>query len=58
MSQIEDEILMNNPGEISEEEKILELKLKFNLELYEQKVISYEVFKLFRQKIMRQINKL
>ncbi|MDO5568773.1 MAG: hypothetical protein Q4G04_01490 [bacterium] len=58
MQEIENEIINNNSRKLTEEEKILELKLKFNSELYEQKVISSEVFKEYRQKIIKQMNRL
>ena len=58
INEIEMEVFKNSTKKITEEEVLLNLKLKINNELYEEKIISYDVFKYIRQRLMKKIEKI
>lgn len=58
INEIEMEVFNNSTKKITEEEVLLNLKLKINNELYEEKIISYDVFKYIRQRLMKKIEKI
>lgn len=55
INEIEIEVFNNSTKKVTEEEVLLNLKLKINNELYEEKIISYDVFKYIRKKLMKKI---
>lgn len=58
LNELDEELIFTDSKDLPKEYLILKLRMSFNKELYESKIISFDIYNKMQKKLMKKMDKI